>query len=378
MIKLTFYFLTFISIWCLSSCNVVSNNEEETKYTTSVREVISQKSQALPLSNYCSSIKYILLESRKEAMIRKLLRIEFSDKHLFVSDGKKILKYHLDGTFVRQIGSVGKGPEEYGAGRVNFVLDPVHEEVFVWNTQGQVVVYRQTDGMYLRRFSVRQRILDMAYSKSADRLVVVGQRTEDKEGDLFLYKDMKRYDRMGMATDSLNYHNSSKKHIGMGSICYSLKDHIHFMFGSDDLMYEMNSDGSIHPYIHFDFENSVSYEQVDVRKNSYPNYLQVLSPVEMDDALFYVIKKGFNRKEVKFYFSVFDKKSGQSTLAKHIIDDIHGVGTFWPVQITDSGIIGQASASTILSECEKKNIDKATLGLQDLTMESNPVVIIAK
>lgn len=72
-------------------------------------------SQQINLSKIAISIRYISLETRKEAYITKVTKAVFTDQEMIIYDGKsnQILRFDLEGRFLGPIGRGGKGPGEY-------------------------------------------------------------------------------------------------------------------------------------------------------------------------------------------------------------------------------------------------------------------------
>ena len=89
--------------------------------------------QKIDLSKIAKSVRYVPLETTKDAYISRVTKALFTDKQIIVLDEKsnQILRYDNEGRFLGPIGRGGKGPGEYI--RVN--------DIEVNNTNGIIYVF---------------------------------------------------------------------------------------------------------------------------------------------------------------------------------------------------------------------------------------------
>ncbi|MGQ1947698.1 6-bladed beta-propeller [Geofilum sp. OHC36d9] len=64
---------------------------------------------------FCDSVNYVALETTPESLIKHIDRIHISSKYIYIFDKSRsrLFQFTLAGQFVKQIGSVGKGPDEH-------------------------------------------------------------------------------------------------------------------------------------------------------------------------------------------------------------------------------------------------------------------------
>lgn len=67
----------------------------------------------ITLRDFSDTIIYVSLETNSNSLLRKIREIELSDRYIFVDDFDKVLQFDRNGKFIRQVGSNGKGPNEY-------------------------------------------------------------------------------------------------------------------------------------------------------------------------------------------------------------------------------------------------------------------------
>jgi hypothetical protein len=98
------------------------------------------KTQAF-LSDYADSLQYIPLSF--DVPIRSIRAIEIVDGYIFIGAGLEgMLVFKRDGSFIKKIGNIGKGPGEYYS--VNsFALDPKNKLIYILDAgpAAKVMVY---------------------------------------------------------------------------------------------------------------------------------------------------------------------------------------------------------------------------------------------
>ena len=116
-----------IGIIILTSCNNVGRHENSKNKLNSPilpyhidLEKNLKNTRSVPLSSIGKKLEYIPLETNPTSLIGRIdglgfttSRLIFSEFYIFISDGNKLLQFERSGKFVRQIGSEGRGPEQY-------------------------------------------------------------------------------------------------------------------------------------------------------------------------------------------------------------------------------------------------------------------------
>jgi len=104
----------------------------------------------VPLSTVGKELEYIPLETHPDCMIMRIAGVALSDSFIFVSDGSKLMLFDRNGKFLRQIGSTGRGPEEYSSVR-DFYTDRDNKEVYIL-ASGKVMAFG-FNGQYKKSFN---------------------------------------------------------------------------------------------------------------------------------------------------------------------------------------------------------------------------------
>ena len=91
--------------------------------------------EILPLSSIASGINYVILENSDEAYFRERSNTfnhlyKIYDSIIFITDGEKLISFDLAGRFVRQFGTLGRGPGEF-IDISDFAVNPETREVLI-------------------------------------------------------------------------------------------------------------------------------------------------------------------------------------------------------------------------------------------------------
>jgi hypothetical protein len=67
------------------------------------------------ISDIAESVTMVPLETLEESLIKYPRRIKFSAKKYFIESGNQVYMFDADGKYLKKIGKIGRGPDEYGA-----------------------------------------------------------------------------------------------------------------------------------------------------------------------------------------------------------------------------------------------------------------------
>jgi len=118
--------IAFILILCLScTSKETKSNKAAGKYMTEIKgtaenlkievnkDILKTKTK---LSDFCDSLWYVILDSKKESMFGEMSKIIVNDKYILIADysiSKAVFIFDLNGKFINKISKLGKGPFEY-------------------------------------------------------------------------------------------------------------------------------------------------------------------------------------------------------------------------------------------------------------------------
>ncbi|MDR2424184.1 MAG: 6-bladed beta-propeller, partial [Prevotellaceae bacterium] len=103
------------------------------------------------LSSIVKSVRPILLEEPDYALIGDIYQMDIVDNHIFILDAlvaKKMFMYDMNGKFLRQIGAMGEGPDEYRA-LADFCVDTERKEIYLLDRYKKLLKFNIRDGKHL-------------------------------------------------------------------------------------------------------------------------------------------------------------------------------------------------------------------------------------
>jgi hypothetical protein len=104
-------FIWIISILFLANC---ANDQKESQVLQVIDiEGSMDKMDVWNLSHFASSIRYVALETKVNNFLSYIKDYMEADKYLIISNLKQLMLFDMDGKFIRQIGTIGRGPGEY-------------------------------------------------------------------------------------------------------------------------------------------------------------------------------------------------------------------------------------------------------------------------
>ena len=100
------------------------------------------------LSEIASTVDFVRLEITDKSLLRNIMDVKISERHILVHDVEGVFLYTRNGKFLSKIGQKGQGPEEYTSIMLS-ILDEEHKEIFLLSGQGGMNVYGY-DGLFKR------------------------------------------------------------------------------------------------------------------------------------------------------------------------------------------------------------------------------------
>lgn len=128
----------------LASCTPKATEESHTILIDDVKNV------TLTPNDIFTDYELIPLETRKECLIGDITKIEVYNGIYYILDcqnQKSILAFDENGKYIRRIGKVGSGPEEYPQIR-DFTIDQINGRIIILSPPSIVYVY-DMDGKFL-------------------------------------------------------------------------------------------------------------------------------------------------------------------------------------------------------------------------------------
>jgi len=332
--------------------------------------------KSIPLSTIGSKLEYIPLETDPDCLIETISNVSVTDSFIFVSDYDRLLLFDINGNYIRQIGTKGRGPGEYTSVG-DFIIDNEQREIYILSSR-MVLVY-DFEGRFKRDFNLdfpgRQFIMDKDDNLILHPIILPQPTEEPVYSWYILNKD---------GTIRTKIPNTLKRVNGgfivSHSPLYIYNGTPHFMeFGVDTLFNYFNNEKM--PYVIFHFGNIKFPPDPTIEEVPGINGKIWISGIRETKKLLFINVWGDMPDPISN--CVFDKKSSTFTVLKDnsFDNDIDGSMPFWPEKIiNDNLMIDYIDAFDLITYARDNNTESKQLKevIEKLTETSNPVLIILK
>ena len=377
-------FFALIILSCSSKEEYKSGSFESMVYKIDLSEPGVLASKPPMLSFLAEEIEYIPLETTKESLVKGNHRVYVSAKYIYTIAFRQILQFdRRDGTFIRELGQYGQGPNEYTATlpavRSRDIDKPLVQtakyikRIDAETNQLETVAKKMpsSQGFAMLDTGIFVSFLPNVACKEKDRLVVYTENGEE----------IKRY------TNHLNCQLDDNSVVSFdhseGQFYYNRKD-VFFKEVYNDTIFKVGKERlEKHAYFHLGDEGIPYSEKENLDDRIKWGKVIVTDTFESDDYIFftYVFKNAtFNgvfdkNKRISF---IPEKKADQNGIQ----DDIHGFLDFKPLTIgKENEVVSYFYPEDILNWFEEREdiqIPEPLRDLKELKYDDNPVIAIVK
>lgn len=350
--------LTFLVILVIL-CSCANNLPTNTIKTIKIESCLDDQGEKLPLSKFASSIEYIVLQSDTNCFFGQLSNpahdIQFLDSLIFISDQSELLLFNRDGTFLRKIGSKGKGPGEY-ANIKNFAIIPQARQVIIFSSSTREIMFYDFYGNYQKKYPID--FLPTAILSYCNELITLNPRGLRKYSDYYTFTN---FDQYGKIAERFLFHQNEKdlenqgKQVGIASLTinhYFIKDTLYYWESIYDTIWRISHSFKESPAYFVDYgpdrlpgkfilkSNAKLHEEMD-------KYVKLSVMVATQNQFFL----RFDNK-INVAFIVYDFSNGSSSKVRYL-DPVSGLPVFGLYNDLDGGLpywpIGQVNDSTTFS-----------------------------
>lgn len=298
----------------------------------------------LKILDIASEVSYLPLETTEDNLIQEIQKVVFTENFIFVADENGLYQFTDRGEFIRQIGSLGRGPGEHSA-IMNFAV----------NEKADIVIVQGT-------YSIVEYDLEGNYVKNIRRLP--GQEFEFIDQDrIVFYKANNINSPVNLIITSLDlepvrkFYNLNPKaatnYSLSGAPLYNFKDHLYFKEHWNDTLFCIQ-DSVLIPHIIFNESELLQDKNFEIKSSgSVPDLVSQLEKVEnklMTDNIleserfvFISYRQGMNPRTHRYVRVLFDKDNSIACCLNNgeFINDIDGGLDFYPQLIADSRVLVQ-------------------------------------
>ncbi len=341
------------------------------------------------LSSIASSLCYTLLEAVDESIIGEITKISFSNNYIVVFDRKlgKLLLFNSNGAYLRTIGKIGKGPNEF-TGIEDLILDEDNGRIYLYVSDWSIKAFN-LNGELVNNYPIKYPfwIFDllnddylMFYMPFPNTRVYGGY-------SIFIYS------LAGAEKNKLLRRDISREpDCEMGPTLFSYKYHDTLCFWESfyDTIYGISKNKKIVP--RWTFKHAKSYLNVEMQKKGQfdlDNTYFFSNMIETDD---YFFLSGYDKRRVlKVLYSKEDETVSEVVYNYKIVDhgfhnDLDGGYPFWPTgKINDNCLYSIIEPTDFIEimNCEynnklpKNNNYKINELINSITPMSNPIIMKA-
>jgi hypothetical protein len=380
IMKATFFSL-LAGVLLFASCKNSRQISSSLPYPIDLEKSIDNV-KIIPLSAIGKELQYIPLETNQDCLIKRIDQIVFSDSFIFISDARKLLQFKRNGRFVRQIGSIGRGPGEYEV-IWDICTDKSKEFIYIIAGKGNVVVF-DFKGHYLRSFMQPERSEQFIMKDSESLMfysINISMPSNDKAYSWYIV------DTNGVVLSRIkNCLKRNSKFVIRTSPLYLFNETAHFMeFGIDTLYYFNNS--TKQPYAIFNLGDIKMDPDPDPKYKLHQKFY-LYKIIEDREYMYLNLQSSFG----SIVPGLFNKQTSELIIPENdgFLNNIDGGPVFWPNSIyKDSILIDFIDAFKLLDfinkkiasesgKTDKNNQDRFESLKKQLTETSNPVLMIVK
>lgn len=327
--------------------------------------------KTIRLSSIGKELSFIPLETTPNCLIQNIYKIEISSSYFFIRDFERLLQFDRNGKFIRQIGSSGRGPEQYYS-VFDFCINEQKKEISIISTS-QLMIFG-FDGIFKNSYKLSFRPSQII-PKDQNSLMYHLASVPGKNDPSWIISN-----QQGITSSIIKNNLMRKSQPGLivpYSPLYLFNSTVHFMeFGIDTLYYFKNTLKK--PYAVFFLDDLKMDTDPLITQSMVKNHefltdkISIGSIFENNDFLFIKFFRGISDATI---CAVFNKKTNAVTFPQDDVfqNDLGGGVGFWPKQIANDNIlVDYADAYDLL-----KKIIPSNLRIK-LTETSNPVLMFLK
>lgn len=177
-----------IAICIMLTLGACSNNTNTSDtHIKKIKLNLSKVKSIKRVSELFSDISLVKLETSPTVQIGEIIKIFVNASYIYISDGKSVYQFDVNGNYLNQLNSQGKGPGEYTS-IYDFVVDQ-DNTIEVLNTGQQRVIRFDRNFKFIDEYKVGRYTMNMAIHNNGTRLFHCGNSASGDQFDKILRFD---------------------------------------------------------------------------------------------------------------------------------------------------------------------------------------------
>lgn len=374
-----------------------------------------QKVQEVPVSKFSDNLEYIPLELTPESTIGQDMKINLTKDYIIVRNYARgvnsllLLFDRKSGKFIRQIGKIGRGPEEYSR-PLDCFYNPYDKKMYTYGDQRSSIKLYSLEGKFLEAFET-PKLTDPSIKDGVARLSIDGFLNPDtyvgyiENSTGALAKKVALFSKSKEIISFPNYTkwsspDSKVKYVTINqSPKFSTWDRqISFKERSNDTLFGIAESKLIPRLVlntgDYRYPNKITQDEALSGALDNKDYLDILNLFENSSSIFF--EYSFKRNEIvegmlETYLLIFDKKTKSIIVSQNqknrlagLKDDINNFMPVSPIKITeDNQMIAFLRPIEILKWLTENPSASAGMmakfpWLKNINEMDNPVIVIGK
>jgi hypothetical protein len=400
--------LLFFGLFLLTQCHnggkreLENSNNREEFFEIDYENLLKNK-KTINLSDIALEVRYIQLETKKNALISRKPNYFFSRNFIFVNNFDHILVYDYSGKFIRQIGAPGRGPNEIISISTISVIDK--EQVIAVQTSGsRKLIFFSFDGKLIKSIPLPGNEFEI-HVLNMNKFLLNYRCILGNEDYLYVLSN-ESWDTISTINNHFKWVNNTDL---TGRIGYSVfrpffnyKDKVRFKSMYNDTVFTVVDD-KIEP-VYFinlgkyrlpnELRPESPHSVLRFRKGNERQFYYFASVMESGEMIF-ITTENYSAdidKNIIFYSNTAEGSLliNESKEPSGLINDWDGGAEFWPEgNVSDNEIFMPLSSMTLKNILIKKAFSKATIRfpekkkalsemIEKLNETDNPVLMLVK
>ncbi len=414
-----------VGIIALFICNCSSDYKNTQLLTIDLNKVIQEETD-LPVSQFVNSIEYIPLETTSESLISQECKLYVTKDYIIVRHNSTesaslfLLFDKKSGKFIRPIGRLGRGPEEY-LKPIEWFYNPYTEKIYA-NGENSVKTYN-LNGDFLEsieKLKVEEPSVIGGYATASleaflnidSHIWYVNNYTGTINKKLIITKNNKEI-------TYFPHHNtlqSNEVPVNQNPIFFKYENIVSFKEKSNDTIFSISTKKLFPRYVLFSgnkrLPERLSLKEATEDLARPKDYFEIYNIFENSNYLFFDVISRFKEVNPKSFkpinipgfkavgpgfksihnLCIFDKTiektfvciNNEESTNSSLIDDINDFLPISPITITDDGDLVAAIQAAEIVKWKTENLDKVPelvakfQWLEKIDEFDNPVVTLAK
>jgi len=344
------------------------------------------------LSAIAESIEYIPLETNSNSMsnLDDALRISMSVSEnymVFCNLDKNICLFDSKGRFISVIGRTGKGPGEYTSVK-GLKISADEKSIWILDSGQNRLINYTSDNRWINTIKINSNGFYFEIFDDKIYLVCISYPNRQEDSNLIEVMDMS-----GNIIKSIPLYQDRLigpgRVIGFTTRISMINDQLVNFETPYDTVFKLDKNDKWKPiaaFIHGPNQIPRKVYDNNTYNKDFHDYATVKKTIENTN--FYFIDGGYKQNMSRIFV---DKENSTVSRCNYIIrdisfgwayagfkNDIDGLMTFWPKEIFRDKYLYSIVDSYIIIECAQKNHISLKEPLNDLTENSNPVVMVVK